>query len=78
MTARKVIREFLNSFGLDPKICLIEWVGEESKFDLAINIIPEMFEEKEHFQPLMKFLKWYFPKHYSIVGKAEDKHFVQL
>lgn len=78
MQSRKVIREFLNSFGINPKICLMEWVDQEHKFDIVFNIIPDMFEEKEHFQQIMKLVQWFFPRHYSIVGKAEDSRFVPL
>lgn len=76
--ARKVIREYLTGFGLNPKICLIEWVDKQSKFDIAFNIVPDMFEKKEYFNAIMDIVKWYFPKHYTIICKKEDAYFERL
>jgi hypothetical protein len=77
--ARIVIRKFLNSFGIDPKICLILWV-QTNQLSLAFNIVPEMFENSDEaaFQSFLNFLGWFLPRHYQIVSMTEDESFKPL
>ena len=78
LQTRKVIREYLESFGISPKICLMEWVDKEGKFDIVFNVVPNMFSDKDAFRVIMGSVKWFFPRHYSIVCRDEDKNFEPL
>jgi hypothetical protein len=78
LQARKVVREYLGSFGIIPKICLMEWIDKENKFDIVFTTAPSMFSDKEHFKTIMGSVKWFFPRHYSIVCKDENKDFELL
>ena len=77
---RKVIREFLESFGLNPKICLVAWIDQNHQLTLAFNIVPEMFKktDSESFQSFLRFLQWYLPRHYKAVCMQENEHFKTL
>jgi hypothetical protein len=78
--ARKIVREFLESFGIDPKICLIIWIDEGNELTLTFNIVPQMFEkiDSEQFESLLHHLKWYFPRHYKIASMIENENFEPL
>jgi hypothetical protein len=78
--SRKVIREFLESFGLNPKICLVLWIDQGNQLTPTFNIIPEMFKrtDSESFQSFLTFLQWYFPRHYKVVCIQENEYFEPL
>ena len=80
LESRKVIREFLESFGLNPKICLVLWIDKDNLLTPTFNIVPEMFKQTdtESFQSFLKFFQWYFPRHYKVICMKENEHFESL
>ncbi|GAB3974259.1 hypothetical protein GCM10028806_29740 [Spirosoma terrae] len=75
--ARNVIRNFLKSWGLDTKICLMLWIDKDNKLTLTFNILPKMFKktDSESVNSFLHFLSWYFPRHYKLVCMEENELF---
>ncbi|MCW5588171.1 MAG: hypothetical protein KIT27_00775 [Legionellales bacterium] len=71
---RNILREFFKGNGiLSPKVSLImEKTHDGIQKDLAFNITPQDFKNEPEFRQFLQALGWYFPRHYSIMGKAEN------
>ena len=80
MEARKAIKIFLESFGINSKIALLLWVDDSNKLTLAFNIVPTMFNNisDELFKSFLSHLSWYLPRHYQIISMKENEYFVSL
>lgn len=75
--ARKVIRDYLASWGLDIKFCLMLWIDKDNKLTLTFNILPTMFKKPdlESVNTFLHFFSWYFPRHYKLVCMEENDFF---
>lgn len=75
--ARNVLKEFFKQRGFhSPKVLLLmkQYYGRTSQ-DLAFNITPKNFANRQDFNTFMQVLGWFFPRHYSYVGIDEDGGF---
>lgn len=74
--ARKVLGAFLQSNGVAvPKVALLmrrTGNGAGVAQDLAFNLTPESFESEAACRTVMQQLAWFLPRHYSLVGLAEQ------
>lgn len=77
---RKVIRRFLNSYGIKPKICVTSSGGSPKEWTLIFNIVPEMFKnpDEKQVESLLFHISWYLPQHYQIASMRENNYFIPL
>jgi hypothetical protein len=68
--ARTVIREFLKGLGIND--CKLLLMNRRKSGDylqeLVFNLTPDKFQNKEHYEAVMKNIWWYLPRHYSYVS----------
>ena len=56
----------------------MEWVDKEGKFDIVFNVVPSMLSDKDAFRIITSRCQMFFPRHYSVICKDEDKNFEPL
>lgn len=71
---RKLLKDFfeLNSIQ-NPKVMLmVRKTDDEVQQDLVFNITPSLFDSEDQYRNMMQTVTWYLPRHYSIMGLAEE------
>jgi hypothetical protein len=70
--SKKLIRTYLEENGIiDTKILLMIRRNDMSQH-LVFNLIPAYFDSEESYNAVMRTISWYLPKHYSLIGAAEE------
>ena len=56
-----------------PKVLLLSRTNQGvTTQELVFNITPQSFSDLNLFPALMRAISWYLPRHYALVGMAEE------
>jgi hypothetical protein len=77
--ARKVIRTYMQRMMAipEPGVFLLSRPGVIPAQELVFSVYPENFANQEIFQGAMGALRWFLPRHYSVVSIPKDSQLVQ-
>ena len=77
--ARKVIRIYLQRMMAlpEPGVFLLSRSGVTPAQELVFSVFPENFASQEMFNGAMGALRWFLPRHYSVVSVPKDSQLAQ-